>query len=129
MFCPKCLSIFSKYANHPYQARSFHGPHHPNISSLRSVAQSCRICKAIWLECVTGFGKEDWSDAGVSTRFRIVHRSTSVADAVQSGDKMELRIEVERVMGNDEIRRDMKFDLLPCRLVRTKCWYGADGDR
>ncbi|KAL5405703.1 hypothetical protein PMIN03_008279 [Paraphaeosphaeria minitans] len=116
MFCSPCLSIFSTQLNNRCRARSFHGPHHPHIGSLRSVAKSCRICKAIWLECVTGFGKEDWSDAGVSTKWRVVHDSTycrSVDDAIQSGGKMKLIIEVERVMGNDEIRRDMSFDLLP----------------
>ncbi|KAF1970674.1 HET-domain-containing protein [Bimuria novae-zelandiae CBS 107.79] len=112
LFCNGCLDVFQEIN---LDVRSIHGSHHISVTSLRRAAEDgCRICKAIWRECVTGFGKEDWSDSEVSTRFSVVqHKRSTVADAILEGDEMELRIEVERLMGNDEIQRDMVFSLLP----------------
>lgn len=120
MFCSTCLSIFSyPLAVTPNNEPIFkHGPHHNHITSLqRSAAQKCRICKAIWLECIVGYGKEDWSDAAVSTRFKLVHESESLAEAIEEGLDMQLIIRVERSIGNDELVRDIVFDMMPCMCV------------
>lgn len=57
----------------------------------------------------------------------------SVEEAVRRRRELEIRIAVERTMGNDEVGREMVFGLVPCRyLVGGECACGerlADGDR
>jgi hypothetical protein len=117
MFCGTCLAIFSKnwdLADEDW-SHSINGIHHKDLSGLkRSASQGCRICKAIWIECIVGFGKEDWSNVEVNMSFKVTHRSTSVEHAIRQGQRMKLYIKVSRTIGYDELRRLMRFDLLPC---------------
>ena len=117
MFCDTCLAIFLKKwgLTDEEWSHSVDGPHHNDLIGLRrSASQNCRICKAIWLECIVGFGKEDWTNAKVSTLFKVVHQSASIEHAIKQGRRMELQIDVSRTLGCNEIRRLMLFDLLPC---------------
>jgi hypothetical protein len=117
MFCDTCLTVFSKNWSLADEDWSHYvkGTHHNHLIGLRqSASQSCRICKAIWLECIVGFGKEDWSNVEVSTSFKIVHQSASIEHSIRQSRRMELRIEVSRTLGHNEIHRLMSFDLLPC---------------
>ena len=117
MFCDTCRAIFSKnwgLADEEW-SHSVSGLHHHSLSGLRqSASQGCRVCKAIWLECIVGFGKEDWSGLEVSTSFKVVHQDVSLEHAIEQGRRMELHIEVSRSLGHNEIQRLMIFDLLPC---------------
>jgi hypothetical protein len=117
MFCDTCLAIFSKDWSLADEDWSHYvkGPHHNDLIGLKqSASQSCRICKAIWLECIVGFGKEDWSNVEVGTSFKVAHQSASIEHAIKQGRRMELQIEVSRTLGHNEIHRLMTFELLPC---------------
>ncbi|KAF2186710.1 HET-domain-containing protein [Zopfia rhizophila CBS 207.26] len=124
MFCDTCLAIFSKkwgLADEEW-SHSVGGPHHKDLIELRrSASENCRICKAIWLECIIAFGKEDWTNAEVSTSFKVAHQSASIEHAIKQGRRMELQIEVSRTLGRDEIHRRMFFDLLPYNLAENHC--------
>lgn len=113
--CTTCLTIFATPASRLH-GRILSGPHHRDVAALRAAAPRCRICKAIWLECVVGFGKEDWSGAHVETRYRVVQCSSErgIEYAVRAGRDLELRIGVERRLGEEEVGRDMVFGLVPC---------------